>query len=420
MIATQTAPDCAAFPGFPSCGASLPLSGKLAMLDAASQTITVLDFNAKLTWKINAPPETQRLEWLDGNFLVTYDNQDSPTLAWANPAKPGSFHLPQLSPAGTPGLQRSRRQHGLDGSEGHPILLPRAPRKSCRGTGLAGRPAQRSDPPDPGLGAGRPLLLAGYHFSSNSMWVTGDRLYTLDPASGTIKEMTANLRLGGPFQWHPTQTGLMVFGDSNQSPMMGAPRLAVLDVITGKVTHLIADETVISSYPSWTADGKAILHAASKVGSPIAAERSLRPAGGVSHPWPDGATRRLTTPPAGSRDDWPQLLPDGNHFLYLRVPAGGEPVELRLGSLDGSLDDLVGGGLSPAPTRAVSPALGGDDRLRAVRSFLTFLLQWINRKEVIQTENQKMCGEQISRCVRRAGPSGGGRGGLSQTLMNYL
>ncbi len=353
--ATRTAPDCAAFPGFPSCGASLPLSGKLALLDAASQTITVLDFNAKSIWKITAPPETQRLEWMDGNFLVTYDSKNSPKLAWSNPVKPGSFHLPQLSPAGSPVFSAADGSTAwMEMKDTQFLFHVSLGKTAAEQVWPAGEPGDQIHQ-ILGWVPGAPLLLAGYHFSSNSMWVNGDRLVTLDPASGTIKEMAANLRLGGPFQWHPSQTGLMVFGDSNQSPMMGAPRLAVLDVITGKVTHPIADETIISTYPSWTADGKAILHAASKVGSPAAASDPFAQPAVYFTAWPDGATRRLTTPPAGSRDDWPQLLPDGAHFLYLRVPDGGKPVELRLGSLDGSLDAVVGGGLSLAPSQPFPP-----------------------------------------------------------------
>ncbi len=353
--ATQTAPDCTAFPGFPTCGASLPLSGKLALFDATSQTITVLDFNARQSWKINPPPRTQRLAWLGGNFLLTYDNQDQPSLVWADPAHPGSFHLPQPSPYDTPIFEAADFSTAwMEMRDAqfffHVRLGPFGPEQVW--------PADApSDQIHEILGwvPGVPLLLAGYHFSSNSMWVTGDRLYTLDPADGMIKEMQANLRLGGPFQWHPSQTGLMVFGDSNQSPGMGAPRLAALDVISGKVTHLIADEFVISSYPSWTADGKAILHAASKMGSPAAAGDPFALPAVYLTQWPDGATRRLTNPPAGTRDDWPQLLPDGVYFLYLRVPDGGKPVELRLGTLDGSLDALVGSGLSPAPPQPFPP-----------------------------------------------------------------
>lgn len=352
---TQTAPDCAAFPGFPACGASLPLSGKLAVFDAASQAITVLDFKAKLAWKIMTAPQIQRLEWLGGgNFLLTY-KMDVPSLAWANPANPGSFHLPQLSPQGT------RLFSAADGSKAWMemkdlqfLFHTRLGKSGPEQVWPAGAPGDKIHE-ILGWVPGAPLLLAGYHFSGNSMWVNGDRLYTLNPANGTIKEINANLRLNGPFQWHPSQTGLMVMGDSNQATVMGAPRLAVLDVIAGKVTHLIADETVSSSYPSWTADGKGILHAASKVGSPVTAVDPFALPAVYLTQWPDGATRRLTNPPAGVHDDWPQMLPDGSHFLYLRVPDGGTPVELRMGTLDGSQDALVAGGLSPVSTQPLGP-----------------------------------------------------------------
>ena len=355
VIATQTAPDCAAFPGFPSCGGALPLGGKLALLDETSQWITILDFDAKQTWSVKAAPQALRLAWQDGNFLLTYNNQDQPSLVWANPAKPGSFHLPLPSPAGT------RLFRAADGStawmemkDTQFLFHTRLGTNGQEQVWPAGAPGDKIHE-ILGWVPGTPLLLAGYHFSGNSMWVTGDRLYTLNPANGTIKEINANLRLNGPFQWHPSHAGLMVFGDSNQATVLGAPRLAVLDVTTGKVTHLIADETVSSSYPSWTADGKGILHAASKVGSPVTAADPIALPAVYLTPWPDGATRRLTNPPAGVHDDWPQMLPDGSHFLYLRVPDGGSPVELRLGTLDGSQDSLVASGLSPVSSQPFGP-----------------------------------------------------------------
>jgi len=354
--ATQTAPDCAAFPGFPDCGASLPLSGKLAVFDTTSQTITVLDFKVKLAWKMNAPPQTLHLEWLDGgNFLVTYDSQDKPALAWANPVTSRTVDLPQRSAQGLPVFNAADGSTAwMEMRDAQFFFHIRLGKSGQEQVWPAGEP---SDKIHEILGwvPGAPLLLAGYHFSSNSMWVNGDRLYTLNPVNGAIKEMAANLRLGGAFHWHPSQTGLMVFGDSNQSPVMGAPRLAALDVITGKVTHLFADETVSSSYPSWTPDGKAILHAAGKVGSTAAAGDPFALSAVYLTPWPSGATRRLTSPPAGTRDDWPLLLPDGNHFLYLRVPDSSTPIELRLGTLDGSQDALVGSNLSPAPTLPFGP-----------------------------------------------------------------
>ena len=359
VIATQTAPDCAVFPGFPSCGASLPLSGKLATFDAASQTITVLDFDARLAWKINAPPEAKRLEWLGGgNFLVTYNNQGVPALAWTSPVTSKTLDLPKLSPAGTPVFTAADGSTAwIEMKDNQSFFHVRLGKTAAEKVWPAGEPGDQIHQ-ILGWVPGTPLLLAGYTFSGNSMWMTGDRLYTLDPASGTIQEMAANLRLGGPFQWHPTQAGLIVFGDSNPSSMMAGPRLAVLDVVTGKVAHPIADESVVSSYPSWSADGKAILHAASKVGSPTAASDPFALPAVYLTQWPDGATRRLTTPPAGSRDDWPQLLPDGKHFLYLRVPDGGGPAELRLGSLDGSQDDFGWRRDKPGATGTVPPELG--------------------------------------------------------------
>ena len=81
-------------------------------------------------------------------------------------------------------LQRGGRQHGLDRRQ---LCLPRE-------AGPGGQeqvwPAEAA-PSDKihellGWVPGTTLLLAGYHFGDNSMWITGDRLYTLDATSGKI------------------------------------------------------------------------------------------------------------------------------------------------------------------------------------------------------------------------------------------
>ena len=113
------------------------------------------------------------------------------------------------------------------------------------------------------------------------------------------------------------------------------------------LAHPIADENVASTYPSWTPDGKAILHAASKPGTTPAANDPFALAAIYLTQYPAGTSRRLTQPAGGARDDWPQLLADGAHFLYVRTSADGQTAELRLGALDGSMDSLVASGLTP-------------------------------------------------------------------------
>lgn len=347
--ATPLAPNCADLPGFGACNPALPLSGRLAWLDAAAQTITLLDFDAKQAWTFKTASPVEHLVWQDANWLLAYNQQEQPALVWANPAQPGSFALPQLSPQGTPVFRAANFNaawlemkdtqffvHVRLGAAGEEQVWPAGP---------PGDQIYRLL----GWAPGTSLLLGGRHFSSNSMWVNGDRLFTLDAVTGKSREFEANARLGEALSWHPSQAGLMTFADSNQAPVMGAARLAVLDVTSGQVTHPIADEFITSSNPVWTPDGKAIVHAAARSAGPGPAQDPFALAGIFLTQWPDGATRRVTQPPAGERDDWPHLLADGVHFLYLRVAADASAAQLRLGALDGSLDAAVVERIAPLP-----------------------------------------------------------------------
>ena len=364
---TQVAPDCKVLPGFPGCGAALPLAGKLAIYDNPRQLIQVLDFSPKQDLQIQAKAGTKGLEWLDkGNFLTVVGADNQSSLAWANPVTSKVVDLPVLGPQGQPVFR------GTDGSTAWLELKDNLflfHVRSPNGATDQVWPAE-PNPSDKihellGWVPGTPLLLAGHHFGANSMWIIGNQLYTLDSRNGAVKELPASLRLGGSFAWHPTQPGVMAFGDSSQSEeIMGAPRLAVLDVTSARLTLPIADAAVSSTYPAWTPDGSAILHAAGKVGDPPAANDPFVLPGIYRTEWPALTTRRLTTPPQGQRDAWPQPMADGKNLLYLRYNPDTKQAELRLAGLDGKLDAPVATALNVA--LAIQPL---DIRWQAVVAY---------------------------------------------------
>lgn len=333
-------PDCSRYPGFGACQSSLALTGRLAVYDSSRGIIDILDLRLKLAWQVPAGAGVKRLAWVDnGNFLITYGAENKPTLAWTFPATSKSPDL-SLSPNGTPLFSSTSGTAWLEQKDGQYIYHTRLGSDKEQ-TWLAEPKASDKLHELLGWVPGTTLLLAGYHYSSNSMWVTGNQLYTLDARNGAIKELNASLKLNNSFAWNPAQVGLLAFGDSLHTPVMGAPRLAVLDVLSGNVTHPVADEAVSSAALAWTPDGKAILHAASKVGEAPKAGDAFALAAIYQTAWPEGTTTRLTAPLSGWRDSWPQPLDDGKWFLYARYNSETKQAELRVGSLDGKTDALL-------------------------------------------------------------------------------
>jgi len=353
---TPVVPNCARFPNFGPCGANLNLSGRLAIYDTQRQVIQILDFQNKIDLELKPPSGMHTLQWTDqGNTLVSLNSENQPTLAWTNPVLSKLPLLPLRSPQGSAVFT------GADGSTawmeektGQYLIHVRNAGAAAEQTWPA--EAQGSDKLHILLGwvPGTNLLLGGYYYAANSMWITGSTLYTLDGRSGAIKELKASLRLGGRFQWHPTQPGLLLFGNSLSSPVMGAPRPTVLDVVTGKLTALAADENVSSSALSWARNGQTILLAARTVVHTPTAPSPFATAAIFQLDWPGGTPRALTKLAAAEQDDWPQPLPDGKRFLYIHILADGKTAELRLGALDGGLDTLVATGLTVNPAAGLS------------------------------------------------------------------
>ena len=353
---TQMAPDCKLLPGFPTCGLGLPLSGKLAIYDESLQVIQVLDFNARQDLLIKPKTGSKSLAWLDkGNFLTTTGSDNQQTLAWVNPVTSKTPDLPKASPEGQPVYKATdgstawlEQKDGLfifhvrAANSDKELVWPAEPKPSDKIHELMG------------WAPGTTLLLAGYHFGANSMWVTGNQLYMLDSRNGTVKELPASMKLGSPFAWHPTQAGIMAFDDTKQAEIMGAARLAVLDVNNGKVTLPISDAAVSSSDPAWTPDGSAILHAAGRVGhNLLAANDPFALAGIYRTEWPAGTTTQITTSPQSQRDAWPQPLADGKNLLYVRYNPATKQGEVRLAGMDGKPDMPVATALNLAP--AIQP-----------------------------------------------------------------
>lgn len=347
-------PDCKVLPGFPGCGQTLPLSGKLAVYDSKTQLVQVLDFSARQDLQVKPKAGSKSLEWQDkGNSLTAVGSDNQPSLAWINPVSSKTPSQPVTGPAGQPVLRSSDGGTAwLEQKDGRFLFHVRLAGSAQEQTFPA--ESQPSDKIHDLLGwvPGTQLILAGYHFGSNSMWITGDQLYTLDARSGAIKELPASMHIKGSFSWHPSQPGVLAFGDTRQAQFMGAARLAILDITSGKVTHLITDAAVSTTDPVWLPDGSAILHASQKGGTPAANDPFTQP-GIYRTLWPAGTTTLLTTPPQGSRDGWPQPEADGKNFLYLRYHPDTKQGDVRLSGIDGKLDAPIANTLDLAP--AVQP-----------------------------------------------------------------
>jgi WD40 repeat protein len=357
--------DCALLPALPSCGGVLPLTGRLAFNDAAGKRLVVTDFKSGAAWQV---------PWQDPALASPAGLSFSPSgklLASFPPGNSGQSYEIYDSASGAPvdhaapqGVVAWTPQDSFEGTSFRTVWSAAGDQASIDSDTALAHVRFASNPntdvpwpvsPTPGDQVaqavawvpGSDLLLFEQHYAGNSMWTDGGTLSTLNVKTGEIKDLKANMLLNFQFQWHPSEPGVLVFGESAKSPVMGGQQLAVLNVLTGQLVHPISDPNVSVSDPAWLPDGKTILFAAAMPGqTPIAADFFALPAIYTINRDGSGA-RAVTKPSQTQRDDQPQLLPDGQHLLYFRSEALGGPFSVHLAALDGSLDQAVTGALPP-------------------------------------------------------------------------
>lgn len=364
--------DCALVMALASCGSKLPLAGELALSDPTGKRLVVADFKTGAAWQVpwqppalSAPsglsfsPSGKLLAVLPpGNTGFPYVIYNAASGAQVQQATPQDIigWTPKDSFTSTPFRtvwSAAGDQAWIDyntalvhlrfaAQPDKDVTWPVSPAPSDQiSQAVAWAP-------------GSDLLLFEQHYAANSMWTTGGALSTLNVKTGEIRDMKASIKLDFSFQWHPTEKGVLVFGDSSSSTIMGGQTLAVLNLLTGQLSHPIKSENVSVSAPSWLPDGKTILFTAFMPGD------ASQPGDTFAAPAVylidrDGSNARpVTKPPQGGRDSQPQLLPDGKYFVYFRADIQKTTFTLRLAALDGSLDGPVTGPLA-LPPLAISP-----------------------------------------------------------------
>ncbi|ABF43391.1 serine/threonine protein kinase [Candidatus Koribacter versatilis Ellin345] len=148
----------------------------------------------------------------------------------------------------------------------------------------------------------------------NSIWVR-----SLDKLEATQVQGTAEgFR---PF-WSPDGTSLAFFAHAKlwRVDLNGVAPVAIADAPEGRGGTWGAGNTIVF---------------APNTGGPL---MEVDAAGGAATP----VTKMVVTVQGGT-DRWPHFLPDGKHFLYLRVQTGNssDHNELRVGSVDQSTDTLI-------------------------------------------------------------------------------
>ena len=353
--------DCALLPALASCGGKLPLSGRLALSDSANKRLVVVDFKSGAAWQVPAAAAPAGLSFSpSGKLLASFPpgNSAQPYLIYdSSSGKEVQQITPQGSDAWTP-------QDSFEGAGFRTVWSAAGDlawidfNTALAHIRFAAQPDKEVTwPVGPGPSdqipqavtwvPGSDLLLFEQHYAANSMWVSGGALYTLNVKTGEVQDLKANMLLDFKFQWHPAEKGVMVFGDSSNSSMMGGQALAVLNVLTGQISHPIADPNVSISAPAWLQDGKTILFSAfmpgntAQVGDPFAlpAIYTINRDGSGAH--------TVTKPSQNERDSHLQFLPDGQHFLYFRSDTQKGTFTLRLAAVDSSLDEAVTGSLPP-------------------------------------------------------------------------
>ncbi|MBY0495688.1 MAG: serine/threonine-protein kinase [Cyanobacteria bacterium] len=158
---------------------------------------------------------------------------------------------------------------------------------------------------------GTQLAFAGRHRTSGQ-----SQLYLLPLETGEARPLSGTRDGGSPI-WSPDGSEL-IFSDATK--IQRVP-------IGGGSAQPIADPTLGSQRGSWSGNGVVLIG-----GSQL---RRISPQGGPP-------TNVRAAP--GERYAFPQLLPDGRHFVFMAVRLAGGAVSVRVGSLDSDDDrELLNG-----------------------------------------------------------------------------
>ncbi|HEX7597135.1 MAG TPA: hypothetical protein VF518_02910, partial [Polyangia bacterium] len=353
-------------PGLPACGSKLPLTGRLALVDSANQRLVVVDFKAGAAWQEPLPGTDVFLSFSPSGKLAaaipaTAAGIPSALYDVGSGKQVGSVTLQGLigwTPKDTLAASTFRTawsaagdQAWIDYSTGLAHLRFAAQADKDVTWPVTTAPSDRIAQAVAWV-PGTDLLLFEQHTAGNSMWITGGSLYTLNVKDGAVKDLKANMSLAFRFQWQPGVTGVMVYGDTspNQGQVMGGQSLYVLDVVAGSRKAVALTSQVTVSSPAFTPDGQSILFGAVLPADQASANGPFTlPAIYLESP-AKGEVHIVTQPPAGFSDTQPQLLPDGQSFLFYRIDDQQQTFSLRLGTLSGGVDQPVTGSL-PLPLR---------------------------------------------------------------------
>ncbi len=352
--------DCARTPGLVGCGSGAPaLKARLAYFDFDPQRLVGLDLETGQGWQVPYPETIPaRLAWSnagaqdarllfsmangpytvyapDGARLETFASDTVPLLQPDGAlSRDGSLHSPEGRVARLEHTKEMAWLLHIQSAEGEKVLPLNANPGDILYHLLDWAP-------------GGQALLAQAYFAGNRAMTMGGQVIAIDAATGSIREFPAAIPLRDDptafFAWDPLQPGRAALLETSETDA-AAPRLALLDLPSGKVEFPLPEGLLVNSL-AWHKEGWLAFSVVSVSGQASAEFRETYPGAGIYRFDPqNGNVQQLVSAPPGAVDGWLHFLAEDGALVYARLlrPSGEMAlVEVRARQLSDGKEALL-------------------------------------------------------------------------------
>lgn len=359
--------DCARTPGLPGCGAEVAaLAARLAFFEGDSSRLMVLDLLSGEGRQVALENAPRRLEWSADGFALLVEIGPDSYAVFDRQARFDRVFNSEALPRWQPNSQIN--QDGLVSSSDGWLAELRSEDGSAWNLHVWNQQAAErvlpvsGGPPDTlyslrGWIPNTLKVLVQIYTAGNAAMLSGGQLALLDAQDGVLTPLNITARLDDSVvAWEQAAGDHPRLAVLSGGQPEGASGIALYDFASQETRELLPVGAVINDL-AWSADGSGLYFAVAGLAADASPEarKAFSGVGIYRVEAQEGAITRVTAPPPGAQDGWPQLTADGRALVYARVLpelSGAGKIQVRARLLENGQEWVLVEGLPAAETVA--------------------------------------------------------------------